>query len=157
MNAPGSSSGHEGLSPAASVLLGLLRPVGTLEPVACVRDLPPQIWDEVLDIALPHGVAPLLHRALQLGNALDAVPEQSRVRLEEERRATAFANLRNLGEFRRVAQALREQDIPVIALKGLHLAELVYRDIGLRPMVDMDLLVPRSQRKDALNVLRKLG
>ncbi len=150
MNAPCTSTRVERLSPGARALLGLLHPAGA---PAAARALTPEAWEETLATALRHGVAPLLHRALQSGGALAGLPDQVRVRLDEERRATALANLRNLGQFRRIAQALRERDIPVIALKGLHLAELVYRDISLRPMSDLDILVPHAQLDHAITAL----
>jgi Uncharacterised nucleotidyltransferase len=154
MGTQNTSCQHERLSPGARALLELLRPANGA--AARVRDLPPQTWDEILDLALRHGVAPLLHRAVLSRDALADLPNPVRSRLEEERRATALVNLRNLGQFRRIAQALRERDIPVIALKGLHLAELVYRNISLRPMSDMDILVPRSQLKQAVATLHGL-
>ncbi len=157
MDTPSTSNRYERLSPGARALLGFLQPAGGPEAAARVRDLPRQTWDETLAIALRHGVAPLLHRALQSGGALAGLPHHVRTRLEEQRRATGLVNLRNFGQFRGIARALRAWDIPVIALKGLHLAELVYRDISLRPMADLDLLVPRSQRKRAFAALQMQG
>ncbi len=157
MGAKSASRPHDRLNPGARALLGFLRPAATLELAARVQRLPAKAWDEILELALRHGVAPLLHRALLSGNALAGLPNSVRARLEDQRRATALDNLRNLGQFRRIAQALRAQDIPVIALKGLHLAELVYRDISLRPMSDLDILVPHSQLKPAVVSLRTLG
>ena len=156
MDARGTSNRYERLSPGARALLGFLHPAGGVEAAARALELPARAWEETLATALRHGVAPLLHRALQSGGALARLPDQVRARLEEERRATALANLRNLGQFQRIAQALRERGIPVIALKGLHLAELVYRDISLRPMSDLDILVPRSQVDDAVAALLAL-
>src|SRR5512140_1124987 len=101
----------EYLSPTARALLGFLQPSGGPSAAARARDVAPQAWDEMLEIALWHGVAPLLHRALQSGDALAQAPEHVRTRLEEERRATALLTLRKYGEFRRIAQALREQNI----------------------------------------------
>ena len=147
---------HERLNPGARALLGFLRSAGGPGVAARVRELPPQAWDEILTIALRHGVAPLLHRALQSGGALAEAPDHVRTRLEEERHATALLNLRKYGEFRRIAQALRERNIPLIALKGLHLAELVYPDISLRPMSDLDILVPRLQLKQTVAALHGL-
>ena len=157
MGTPSTKYPHERLSPDARALLGLLRPAGGPEAAGQARGLPLETPDEILAIALRHGVAALLHRALQSGASLSLVPGHVPTRLEEERRATALNNLRNLGEFRRIAQVLRGRDVPVIVLKGLHLAELVYRDVSLRPMVDVDLLVPRAQRKDAIAALLALG
>jgi hypothetical protein len=156
MGEPGASTLHDRLSPGARALLGFLRSDAGAAAAARVRDLPPHLWDEALNIALQHGVAPLLHRALQSGDALAVVPEHVRVRLKEERRATGLLNLRRYAEFRRIAQALRMRNIPLIALKGLHLADLVYRDISLRPMSDLDILVPRPQLAQTLATLREL-
>ena len=122
MSTPGASIRHERLSPAARALLGLLRLDGVQAAAVRAGDWPPRSWDEIVELALRHGVAPLLHSALQSRSALAERPERIRVRLEEERRATALVNLRNLGQFRRVAHGLRERGIPVIPLKGLHLA-----------------------------------
>ena len=145
------------LSPAASALLAILRHDDACDTGVRMRDLPSQTWEGILEVALAHGVAPLLHRALQSSGTLTAIPDHIRECMEENRRAIAFANLRNLGELGRIAQALRERNIPVIVLKGLHLAELVYRDISLRPMVDLDLLVPSVQRRTAMMILREQG
>ncbi len=156
MGTPSASNRNEHLSPGARALLGFLQPAAGAAAAVRVGELSPQAWDEILGIALRHGVAPLLHRALQSNGALGRLPNPVRARLEEERRATALDNLRNYGQFRRVARALRERGVPVIALKGLHLAELVYRDISLRPMSDLDILVPRSQVKQAVATLHGL-
>lgn len=156
MNKPGASKPHERLTPGACALLGFLRSAGGAGLRAQAHHLPAQAWDEALEIALRHGVAPLLHHALLAGDALADAPEHVCTRLKEERRATGLLNLRRYGEFRRIATALRERNIPLIALKGLHLAELVYPDISLRPMSDLDILVPRALLAPALAALREL-
>lgn len=47
--------------------------------------------------------------------------------------------------------------IPVVALKGLALAPLLYPQDALRPMRDIDILVPAAQKQQAGGVLRELG
>jgi len=113
-------------------------------------------WGAVVALALKQGVAPLLHHRLQAEGGFASVPAPLARQLEEERRTTALVNLRNYGEFRRMAQTLAGAGIPLIALKGLHLAELVYRDISLRPMSDLDILVPRDRVAQCFVVLRSL-
>ena len=56
-----------------------------------------------------------------------------------------------------VLQALQHENIPVIVLKGAHLAALVYRHIALRPMSDLDLLVHPSDLERAAAKLRDLN
>lgn len=116
----------------------------------------PQDWDGLLEIALLHGVGPLLVHHLEVGAVNDMVPERVREPLREERRLAALQNLRNGVEFGRVARALHQAGVPVIALKGLHLAELVYGDISLRPMSDVDILVPRLLVEKAALVMGRL-
>ena len=147
----------ERLSFGALALLGLLKSAYGSAPAPVVVGLSGQERGEILDLAGRHGVSPLLHRALQAGGLLDDIPAAALLRLNEERRATALNNLGKYGEFRQIARALQARGIPCIALKGLHLAELVYRDISLRPMSDMDILVPHSQLGDAVTVLQAIG
>ena len=114
-------------------------------------------WDDVVELALSHGVAPLLQERLRAAGMRSRLPPALATALDREREATALANLRKLGEFRRLAVDCARQRIPLIPLKGLHLAELVYPDPSLRPMADMDVLVPRDRVADALRVLRAAG
>jgi hypothetical protein len=62
--------------------------------------------------------------------------------------------------FRSTAQALRalhEAGIPTMLLKGVGLAVAHYRDAGVRPMLDADVLVPWHDAGRALAVLREAG
>lgn len=114
-------------------------------------------WEAVVAIALNQGVAPLLHRRLCAVAALTRLPARLADALAAERRATALTNLGNYAEFRRIKSALDASGIPALPLKGLHLAELAYRDISLRPMADLDILVPRERVADAIRALRAEG
>ena len=53
--------------------------------------------------------------------------------------------------------AFDAEGIPTLVLKGAALATLYYRDVGLRPMGDIDMLVPHAQRDQALSLLVKSG
>ena len=55
---------------------------------------------------------------------------------------------------REIVKALNH--IQVIALKGVMLAELIYRDIKLRPMLDVDILVNMEDLDDAHDALTTL-
>jgi hypothetical protein len=49
------------------------------------------------------------------------------------------------------------QGISVIALKGIFLAESIYKDIGLRQMSDIDLLVKSEDADHCRNILTDMG
>ena len=53
--------------------------------------------------------------------------------------------------------SLRDAGIPVIYLKGAHLAQVVYENIALRPMGDIDLLVRKEDIEKASETLIRLG
>lgn len=56
-----------------------------------------------------------------------------------------------------ILQALANDGIETIVLKGLALAHLTYQDLGARSMFDFDVLVRPSQRDQAVAVLQKAG
>ena len=56
-----------------------------------------------------------------------------------------------------VLEALVEADVPVMVLKGLHLAEQVYVETGLRPIIDLNLLVPTERLRAAKTILMEMG
>lgn len=56
-----------------------------------------------------------------------------------------------------VLRAFHEAGIQTMLLKGAALTINYYRDYGLRPMSDFDILVPTTQASAAIKVLKKLG
>jgi len=54
-----------------------------------------------------------------------------------------------------VQSAFAKADIPVVLLKGLALMPMLYGDEALRPMRDMDVLVPKPQLHQAAQILRE--
>jgi len=62
--------------------------------------------------------------------------------------------------FARLAPAaamLQQAGIPVLVLKGVPLALRYYRDAGLRPMRDLDLLVPEQRAREAIQLFQSAG
>lgn len=67
---------------------------------------------------------------------------------------------RNQLQFRDAAvtlSALGDAGIPTMVLKGAALVALGIRDAGLRPMADVDILVPREDAARSIGVLDALG
>jgi Uncharacterised nucleotidyltransferase len=86
---------------------------------------------------------------------LEASPELER--LFKARRITAVHNLLLRHELGKTLEALQGNGIPALALKGIVLAYTAYPDLSLRPMSDLDLLVPPGKREEAVLMLRTLG
>jgi hypothetical protein len=74
--------------------------------------------------------------------------------LYDETRAETEARLARAGP---LLEALHAAGIPTLVLKGVALVVGYYRDAGLRPMSDLDVLVPISATLAAAEQLRALG
>jgi hypothetical protein len=114
-------------------------------------------WDEVIELAQKHGVAPLLHRNLKARYADLQVPEAIQSRLRDTYRATGIRNTRIFAQLNGILKGFRAAGIDVVVLKGAHLAELVYEEVALRPMADVDLLVRPGDLRAATQLLRSMG
>ncbi len=57
----------------------------------------------------------------------------------------------------KVLNLLKDAGIKTAVLKGIALTELVYKNYGIRPMSDMDILVPYPQARHAIDVLKNAG
>ena len=109
-------------------------------------------WSEVVEKALHIGGGGLLHHHLTAAGV--APPSE----LREAYRWIATLNADWEEEHRRIGEALREVDVPVLLIKGAALQERVYQDAGLRYMEDADwVLREETGRAAAIRVLGTLG
>ena len=99
-------------------------------------------WNDVVDLAVYHNLAPLLFKRLKERDARARVPADAWERLRRAYLVNAGLNMRLYRELESVLRCLRSTGIPVVVLKGAYIAEAVYRDIALRQMCDADLMVP---------------
>jgi hypothetical protein len=112
-------------------------------------------WPAVVTRATAHGVLPVLARNLE-GSGFAGVPTPVVAELWASYRVNAAHNVMLADELRRVLGVLGQARVPVIPLKGVALAESLYGDIALRVCSDLDILVPRSMVRPALEVLRTM-
>ena len=111
------------------------------------------VWEGIIELAARQGVSPLLYH--RLSNA--SLPEPVLSRLRRHYLRTAADNTLRFAAMEEALLAMQKADVSVILLKGAHLAPLVYGNIALRPMVDLDLLVAEGDLQTALEVLAHLG
>lgn len=115
---------------------------------------PAEAWEAIVAVATRQGLTPLLYqRCVREERA--ALPEALAAQLRGHYYATAAANLRRFHGLGQALAALERAGLRALALKGAHLAPLVYGDLALRPMADLDLLVQDGAAATA--ALRPLG
>lgn len=114
-------------------------------------------WDVLVEEAGRYGVAPLLYHRLRTLHSKIPVPANVLARLRYFYLQSAGRSMRLYHELGNVLRLLRQADIPVIVLKGAHLAEVVYGNRALRPMGDVDVLVHQDDLMRVEAVLLGMG
>ncbi|MFA5913811.1 MAG: nucleotidyltransferase family protein [Sterolibacterium sp.] len=114
-------------------------------------------WDDLIEESVRYGIAPLFYHRLRTLHSNIAVPAEVVARLRQLYLQSAGRATRLYHELGKMLGCLRQANIPVIALKGAHLAELVYGNTALRPMGDVDVLVHKDDLTRAEATLLGMG
>ena len=111
-------------------------------------------WLYFIRQAVSHDVAGLLHPAFFEDYS---IPRWVRNIID-----SIYNNQKNLGnlmieEFHNIVFEIQRENIDVIILKGMYLVPEIYKDAGLRPFGDLDILVKESDVKKVNQILRANG
>lgn len=105
---------------------------------------PPE-WPRVVQAAIQHGLAPLLYASLKHTKRLGEVPVGDADWLRLEHLHAGVGNMLAYRELVHLLDSLGSREIPAIVLKGGAIALQLYPDPGLRPLKDIDLLIPEPE------------
>lgn len=114
-------------------------------------------WDETVNRLINRAAGPLLYRKLTLLPASKQIPEHAKEKLRQSYFVTMTRGMLLYDAFSKVTEMLHDAGIKAVALKGIHLAEWLYGDIGLRQMSDIDLLVRKEDGRKSIAVLESNG
>jgi len=114
-------------------------------------------WDLFSKMALMENVGPLIYWEFKDDRWPPNIPPEAAAALMGQYYQTLKVNSLRFAELDRIIDAFNAADIPLILLKGAHLARTLYPDIGLRPMGDLDLLVHREDLDRCSNELSSIG
>lgn len=114
-------------------------------------------WDELIRQADRHEITPLFYHRLKTFHPDISIPPGAEGRLRQVYLENTARNIWMYNNLSSVLKILRSENIPVIALKGAHLAELVYGNRALRYMGDLDLLVKQDDLMKVDALLLQMG
>ncbi len=116
----------------------------------------PPDWIQLAEYASSLGLAPLLYDSLKIFDE-SRTPVAVLTALKKEYYDTAGHNLLVLQELVTIQRSLEAIDIDLVVLKGAALIIDVYEKPGLRPMVDIDLLIRFDDIQVVKGVLKQHG
>lgn len=140
------------LRPLKTLLLDLIAPARLVDHARVVALTAPE-WDKILAMVRQHRLGPLLHWQLGRIHTDLAVPQAVRDALVQAYREATLRSLVLQRELLLIHRMLDEAGIAHVALKGAFLAFRAYPHPGLRPMRDLDILVPRERAIEAYRTL----
>ena len=112
-------------------------------------------WDEFFSDAVDEGVICLVNRHLQ--NYPEYVPASVRKSMQDQYFLLLMRNLRLYHKLRPVFEAINDSGIDAAVIKGLRLAGKIYSNVGLRPFVDIDLMVRLGDWSKIVDILKSQG
>lgn len=148
------SRGH---IPHARALLAALHQDADALHSAGLDALTESQWRDLVALAGEQRVRPLLHQRLHAAGYAQRAPQSIWRPFSDECRAITTRKMQMHAELAHVVELLTRAQIPVIALKGAFLGPVVYGNVGLREMNDLDVLVPRDRLKDAVDLVMAEG
>lgn len=122
-----------------------------------LAEIPLRNWELIWDTAYHQKIAPYLYNQLKKSGAISQVPSQLAEKFRQSALISARWKLKIENELHEIIQVLNEANVPTIALKGTHLAWLIYEDPALRPVDDIDLLVKQQHLLNCDHELLGLG
>jgi hypothetical protein len=139
------------------ILIACLKRDKSDPDTAALSALSAQDWHNLLALSTMQRVTHLLwHRLKQKG--LDkVVPDAAAATLHASFLRNTMKNMRLNGEMCLLLSRLNTENIPLILLKGIVLANTVYENIGLREMNDIDLLVRPGDLQRITDILTGMG
>jgi Uncharacterised nucleotidyltransferase len=97
--------------------------------------------DHLIALAVKEGLAGFLYKSLSKAGFLETLIPTDKQKLYNNYYLTIRHNLKLVHTLNEILGLFDQNDIQVVLMQGISLLQQVYRDIGLRPMTDMDLWV----------------
>jgi hypothetical protein len=113
-------------------------------------------WQSIAALAEMEGVAGLVYYQLKDLCLLGRLPASFTRQIENSYRQARETTVTVIDEAKALSKRLEQRGIPVVALQGLSLLS-IYKDPGLRPLSDVDLMIERNHKEALTALLREEG
>lgn len=125
------------------------------ENINALLELNPD-WKYLIETCEEHRVTQLVIEKLKTHH-VEFIPSDVLADLKFYRNKITKLNFGRTTQLIKIIKLLQENDIPVIAYKGMALAALAYQDISLRQFGDIDLLIKKKDFFKVKDLLLQIG
>ena len=116
-----------------------------------------QDWVDLINVSDDHRLGPILYQSLSREPIVELVPQEIVANLQAQYQLHRIRNLKAYQTLAGLVELLKSNNIASVALKGAYLSIFAYPDLALRPMRDLDLLIPEQQVVNAYELLIAQG
>jgi len=113
--------------------------------------------DRLIKMAVSEGVAGLLYKNLKKIGVLGYLGHRQIEKLQSFYYSAVRLNLKLLHDLKEILRKLNQSKTRVVLLQGIPLLQQIYKDIGLRPLTDIDLWVLSENFTAVESTLVKMG
>jgi hypothetical protein len=111
----------------------------------------------LIEQAMREGVAGILYKSLLGSGRFESLDQFQKETLQTFYYQTIRFNLHLIHALKEVLHLASQKGPAVVLLQGVGLLNGVYKDLGLRPMMDIDLWVRKNDYDELVGVLAQLG
>ncbi len=144
------------LSELKSILLDLLF-LKNVKSLSATNDLDTSDWKTMREMLQEHRLGPLMHWRLTRECPEVSVPQSLRDFCAKSFKKSTMRSMTLQRELRHLHQAIEPSGFKYVALKGAWLAFHAYPQPALRPLRDLDILVPERNIFDVYQALIDAG
>ncbi|MBN2355997.1 nucleotidyltransferase family protein [candidate division KSB1 bacterium] len=131
-------------------LCSLLASPASTENFAHLKGYTPDDWQELQALAINQRVISLLYCILKDHVGEMNIPRDILQTIRHAHQQQAGRQVAMFHELGKILSVLHHAEIPVVLLKGIDLANSLYPDPSLRPIGDLDVLMPYERIEEAI-------
>ncbi|MCF8275346.1 MAG: nucleotidyltransferase family protein [Flavobacteriales bacterium] len=114
-------------------------------------------WNLLVTRAIGSHIAPILFQTLSEESTKALVPPGVLSKFSNLQNQVLVRNMRLQQVFLEMLDLLNEAQIPVVPLKGIYLSEKVYRNLSLRHLSDIDVLIKKEHLQRVCELMQQRG
>lgn len=114
-------------------------------------------WDQMLATAKRHRVSAFLTYAFKKAQLFERLPTSIQGFLKSAMVQATVENMAKMAEFKKYSSLFEEQNIPIIPLKGIALTHVIYEEMPVRRMGDIDIFVREGDLERVKTLLKSHG